>query len=133
MNRLSQARLLIVMGVVDRSGLTGFLELLHPPELVHRVLQPSDPVVVKKQDLQAGQMTQSTCVGEKILKIRVMTTYVFFSRTFSSGPYSISICTNVYVEVKELLLIIKIIYALIPAHFRVKCFGFFLPQIKKLI
>lgn len=56
------------MGVVDGSGLTGILELLHPPELVHCVLRPSDQVVVKKQDLQAGQMTWSTCVGEKVLK-----------------------------------------------------------------
>lgn len=46
-----------MMGVVDGSGLTGILELLHPPELVHCVLRPSDQVVVKKQDLQAGQMT----------------------------------------------------------------------------
>lgn len=32
------------------------LELLHPLELVHGVLQASDPVVVEKKKSEAGQM-----------------------------------------------------------------------------
>lgn len=39
--------------------LTGSLQLLHPPELVHRVVQASDPVVVEKKKSEAGQMVQS--------------------------------------------------------------------------
>lgn len=34
------------------------LELLHPPELVHRVLQPSDLVVVEEKKSEAGQMIE---------------------------------------------------------------------------
>lgn len=38
------------------SSLTCSLKLLHPPQLVHRVVQPSDLVVVEEEKSEAGQM-----------------------------------------------------------------------------
>ncbi|KAG7237107.1 hypothetical protein INR49_032799 [Caranx melampygus] len=39
---------------LEDTALTGAVELLHPPELVHRVLQTSDPIVVEEKKTQAG-------------------------------------------------------------------------------
>ena len=74
--RRIQHILSLLCDLVDVGRLTRSLQLLHPPEFVHRVLQTSDLVVVEEKKSEAGQMIQGPCVKD-LDEITMETFYLF--------------------------------------------------------